>query len=136
MTIKNEGNVTAKNLILTLGPNNYIYPYVSSSNPLMGLTASRYFVGNLAPGQEVNVTFIVDVSNVPPGSYPISLIAVWNQTQSIYPFESSITVNVPVQPTLGQLLLEPPYVYGVIAAIILVIVLLTLAGMRRKKKAS
>ena len=136
LTIKNEGNVTAKNLILTLGSNNYIYPYVSSSNPLMGLTASRYFVGDLAPGQEVNVTFIVDVSNVPPGSYPITLIAVWNQTQSVYPFESSITVKVPVQPTLGQLLLEPPYVYGIIATIILVIVLLTLAGMRRRKKAT
>ncbi len=134
ISIKNEGNVTAKNLILTLGPNNYIYPYVSSSNPLMGLTASRYFVGDLGPGQEVNVTFIVDVSSLPPGNYPVTLIAVWNQTQSVYPFESALTVYVQVKPTIEQLLFTPPYLYGLIAAILIVIALLTVVGLRKRKK--
>jgi len=135
--IENVGNVTAKNLILTLGPNNYIYPHVSSTNPLMGLTASKFFAGDLKPGQAINVTFIVDTaSDIPAGKVPVALIAVWNQTGSLYPFEQSMTIYVQVSPSFEQLILQPPYVYGLIAAIIAVIALLTLVGMRRRKSRS
>ncbi|MGC9105535.1 MAG: COG1361 S-layer family protein [Thermoprotei archaeon] len=135
--VKNVGNVTAKNLLITLGPNDYIYPHVSSTNPLMGLTASKYFVGDLPPGATANVTFIVDVaSNVPTGRLPLSLIATWNQTQSLYPFEKSVTIYVQVLPSLGQLILEPPYVYGLIGTTVGSIVVITLLGRARRKKRS
>jgi len=135
--IENVGNVTAKNLILTLGPNNYIYPHVSSTNPLMGLTASKFFAGDLKPGQAINVTFIVDTaSDIPAGKVPVALIAVWNQTGSLYPFEQSMTIYIQISPSFEQLILQPPYVYGLLAVITAIIALLTLVGMRRRKSRS
>jgi len=63
ITIINEGPVEAKNVMVTISTGQVIQPHVSSSNPLSALTASQAFIGDLRPGQEINVTFLVDVDN-------------------------------------------------------------------------
>jgi hypothetical protein len=47
-----------------------------------------------------------------------------------------MTIYVQVSPSFEQLILQPPYVYGLIAVIIAIIALLTLVGMRRRKSRS
>jgi len=106
--LKNTGNVSAENLLVRLNPSDVIYPYVSSSNPLGALSASLNGLGEVGPGQEINVTFVVDVSSgISPGTYPVSLTLVWNQSGSPYPIFQSRTVNLNVsEPFTVQVLKE------------------------------
>ncbi|MCI2415626.1 MAG: hypothetical protein MPF33_10375 [Candidatus Aramenus sp.] len=140
ITLKNEGNTTAQNVIVRLGSSDVIYPYVSSSNPLSALTASTAYLGDVGPGQEVNVTFVVDVSSgVSPGKYPMALALEWNQTGSLYPLVQAITTSVSVSPTLeNQLLRESvagiPVVAFIVIIVILVIVVIALAVRSARKK--
>ena len=128
ITIMNEGPVEAKNIMVMISTGQVIQPHVSSSNPLSALTASQAFIGDLRPGQEINVTFLVDVdSNARPGSYPIVLTFVWNQTGSLYPLTESVTTYITVKPAPNVLL------WIVFILIIVVIVIGVIAAIRRRR---
>lgn len=129
ITIMNEGGpVEAKNIMVTISTGQVIQPHVSSSNPLSALTASQAFIGDLKPGQEINVTFLVDVdSNARPGSYPLVLTFIWNQTGSLYPLAESVTTYVTVKPAPNVLL------WIVLILIIIVIVIGIIAAIRRRR---
>ncbi len=128
ITIMNEGPVEAKNIMVTISTGQVIQPHVSSSNPLSALTASQAFIGDLKPGQAINVTFLVDVdSNAKPGSYPIVLTFIWNQTGSLYPLTESVTTYVTVKPAPNVLL------WIVLILIIIVIAIGVIAALRRRR---
>ncbi|WP_243669201.1 hypothetical protein [Vulcanisaeta sp. JCM 16161] len=128
ITIMNEGPVEAKNIMVTISTGQVIQPHVSSSNPLSALTASQAFIGDLKPGQEINVTFLVDVdSNARPGNYPLVLTFIWNQTGSLYPLTESVTTYVTVKPAPNVLL------WIVLILIIIVIAIGIVAAIRRRR---
>ncbi|WP_221289205.1 COG1361 S-layer family protein [Stygiolobus caldivivus] len=151
ITIKNVGNITAQNIKAILGSSDVIYPHVSSSNPLMGLTASEEYLGDLKPGQEVNITYVVDVSSgAQVGNYSMALTLVWNQTGSLFPFVQNDRFTVQVTPTsLDQLVNEGItfqvgtskytvgwlYVIIVVIVIILIVVIAVRLATRRKPNA-
>ncbi|WCM37851.1 hypothetical protein GO599_10555 [Sulfolobus islandicus] len=137
ITLKNNGNSTAKNVIVRLGTSNLIYPHVSSSNPLQALTASEVFAGDIAPGQTINVTFVVDVSSgASSGTYPLAIALIWNQTGSLFPFEQSDTFYVTISPPFyEQFFKSPAGIITVIVIIIIIIVIVTvLLRVRNKRK--
>ncbi|BDR92198.1 COG1361 S-layer family protein [Vulcanisaeta souniana] len=128
ITIMNEGSVEAKNVMVTISTGQVIQPHVSSSNPLSALTASQAFIGDLKPGQEINVTFLVDVdSNARPGNYPVVLTFVWNQTGSLYPLAESVTTYVTVRSAPNVLL------WIVFILIVVVLVIGVIAAIRRRR---
>ncbi len=138
--LKNIGNATACNVKVILGSSNVIAPHVSTSNPLEALTASEQEIGNLKPDQEVNVTYIVDISSgVSPGYYPFSIILVWNQTGSLYPLAQTDESTIHVSPTLlSQItsydIVSIPVIYVIIFVIIIIIIIAIFAARRRSKK--
>lgn len=137
--IKNIGNATAKNVIVYLGPSNVIKPYVSTSNPLSALTASEASVGELKPGQEANVTYVVDVSSgIPASNYPVILILVWNQTGSFIPFEQTQTVTITVSPSafsqFTAKIISDPIILLLSVIIIILLIIIAVVATRTKKK--
>ncbi|QKR00447.1 S-layer protein [Metallosphaera tengchongensis] len=135
IVLKNIGNSTAKNVKAILGSSDVIYPHVSSSNPLQALTASEASVGDLSPGQETNVTYVIDVSGgASAGSYPLTLTLVWNQTGSFVPFVQNDQFHVTVSPPLTSVLLQDPAFYiALIVVVIVIIILIVLLSRRRRK---
>ncbi len=140
LTFKNIGNVEAKNVIVRLGTSNVIYPYVSSSNPLAALTASEVFVGNLKPGQETNVTYIVDISSgATPGKYPLAFALIWNQTGSIIPLYETDQANITISPTLlsqisNENVVSIPVLYLILIIIILIAIIAIISVRARRKR--
>ncbi|MEM0193406.1 MAG: S-layer protein, partial [Metallosphaera sp.] len=133
LEIKNIGNVTAKNVKAILGTSDVIYPHVSSSNPLQALTASESSLGDIGPGQIINVTYVIDVSGgASVGSYPLTLTLLWNQTGSFVPFVQNDHFIVNVTPPLTSVLLQNPLFYIAII-IIIVIIVVAIILLRRKK---
>jgi hypothetical protein len=93
------------------------------------LTASRVFIGDLRPGESINVTFVVDVDpGTAPGKYPLVFLMVWNQTGSLYPLTESAVAYVNVANSLNTLL------YVVLALVVIVIVIGALAGLRMRRR--
>jgi len=134
IVLKNVGNVTAKNVRAILGTSDVIYPHVSSSNPLQALTASQTSLGDISPGQEVNLTYVVDVSGgASTGYYPLTLTLVWNQTGSFVPFVQNDHFQVQVTPPLTSVIAQNPLFYVGILIVVVIIVILLLVLRRRKK---
>jgi len=148
ITIKNVGNATAKNVRAILGSSNVIYPYVSSSNPLMALTASEVFLGDIAPGQEVNITYDIEVSSgANPGNYTIPITLIWNQTGGLYPFVQNDKFTVQVSPSPFSNIVSQGIVVEVnnskytitwleIIVVIIIIILIILAVALRSRRRS
>jgi hypothetical protein len=151
ITVKNVGNVTAENVKAILGSSDVIYPHVSSSNPLMGLTASEAYIGDLKPGQEVNITYIVDVSGgASVGNYTLTVTFIWNQTGALFPFVQNDNFRVQVSPTAFSDLLSQGIIFevgtskilvswidiivGLVILIIIIIVGIRVATRRVNKK--
>ncbi|AWR96594.2 hypothetical protein DFR86_02865 [Acidianus sulfidivorans JP7] len=139
-TLENDGSATAKNIVVYLGSSNVIQPYVSTSNPLAALTASEQEIGDLKPGQSINVTYIVDISGgASHGTYPVTLIMVWNQTGSLIPFEESQVANITLSQSIftqftKDLTTNPLILLLVIIIIVLIIVVAVVAARSRGKK--
>ncbi|MCY0859322.1 MAG: S-layer protein [Sulfolobaceae archaeon] len=141
VTIKNIGNSTAKNVRAILGSSDAIYPYVSSSNPLMALTASEASLGDIKPGQEINVTFIIEVSSgANTGKYQIPLTLVWNQTGSLYPFVQNDMFNVTVSPTIYQQFvskyLSNPLIDAMAAIVIILLIVVIVVAVRASRRSA
>ncbi|MEM0016104.1 MAG: hypothetical protein QXE59_03585, partial [Saccharolobus sp.] len=133
--LKNTGNATAKNVIVRLGTSNVIYPHVSSSNPLQALTASEVFIGDIQPGQITNVTFVVDVSSgASPGTYPLAIALVWNQTGALFPFEQSDTFYVTISQPFYVKLFESPIGIALIVIIVIIIIVAIVVFLRVRHK--
>ncbi|MEM3971336.1 MAG: hypothetical protein QXF96_01895 [Saccharolobus sp.] len=133
--LKNTGNATAKNVIVRLGTSNVIYPHVSSSNPLQALTASEVFIGDIQPGQITNVTFVVDVSSgAAPGTYPLAIALVWNQTGALFPFEQSDTFYVTISQPFYVKFFESPIGIAVVVIIVIIIIVAIVAFLRVRHK--
>jgi hypothetical protein len=136
ITLLNDGNATAKNVRVILNPSDVVYPYVSSSNPLSALTASSTGIGDLAPGQAINVTFVIDVAGgISAGHYAQSVTLVWNQTGSFVPFVQADQFQINVSPPFTQVLLSELssiYVIAIIIVVVVVAVLVVLLRARRK----
>lgn len=139
IALKNIGLAEAKNVKIILQPNQVIYPHVSSSNPLMALTISSIFIGDLYPNQVYNISLVLDVSDgALPGYYNLELTVLWNQTGSIYPFIQNINVSLKVSPTFEQQLLSPSitniYFDILLLIVIAIIIVAVLAIVKRRKK--
>jgi len=135
ITLLNDGNATAKNVRVILNPSDVVYPYVSSSNPLSALTASSTGIGDLAPGQAINVTFVIDVAGgISAGHYAQSVTLVWNQTGSFVPFVQADQFQINVSPPFTQVLLSELSSIYVIAIIIVVVVLAVLVVLLRARR--
>lgn len=139
ITIMNAGNVTAKNIEVVLDGQGVIEPHVSSSNPLSALTAGTLFIGDLKPGQEKQIVFMVDVQNgLNPGNYQITLTMLWNQTGSLIPMVTNEVVTIHLNPSLSQefvSILIPNKLSSILfyIVLILIIILLALAARSRSK---
>ena len=149
ITIKNLGNATAKNVRAILGSTNVIYPYVSSSNPLMALTASEAFLGDIEPGEEVNVTYDIEISGgANPGNYTIPLVLVWNQTGGLFPFVQNDKFTIQVSPSPFSNLLSQGIIVeinsnkytiswlAIIIVVIIIILIILAVALRSRRKQS
>jgi len=149
VTIKNVGNATAKNVKAILGTSNVIYPYVSSSNPLMALSASEVFLGDIAPGEEVNVTYDIEVSSgANPGNYTIPITLLWNQTGGLFPFVQNDKFTVQVSPSAFSNIVSQGITVevnnskytiswlAIIVVIIIIILIILVIGLRGRRKHS
>lgn len=147
VTIKNVGNATAENVKAILGSSDVIYPYVSSSNPLMALTASEAYLGDIAPGEEVNVTYVVDVSSgVQSGNYTMAITLLWNQTGGLFPFVQNDKFTVQLSPSPFSNLLSQGITIevnnskytiswvAIIVVIIIVILIIAILALRGRRK--
>jgi hypothetical protein len=127
ITITNMGNITAHNIEIILNGQGAIEPYVSSSNPLSALTAGRLEVGDLMPGQSIQVVFMVDAENgISPGNYVATLTMLWNQSGAFIPFVQNVPITVKIQPSLTQSaasLLVPKSTASIMFYIVLVLVI-------------
>ncbi|ABW02459.1 COG1361 S-layer family protein [Caldivirga maquilingensis] len=140
ITITNDGNVTAKNVEVILNGQGVIEPHVSSSNPLSALTAGTLFIGDLKPGQEKQVVFMVDVQNgINPGDYKVTLTLLWNQTGSLIPMVQNDEFTIHVNPSLSQQfisLLIPNKVSSILFYVVLILIIVLLALLARSRGSS
>ncbi|QIW24815.1 hypothetical protein EWF20_12220 [Sulfolobus sp. S-194] len=145
ITIKNVGNATAKNVKAILGSNDVIYPYVSSSNPLMALTASEAYLGDIKPGEEVNVTYVVDVSGgVQAGNYTMAITLLWNQTGALFPFVQNDKFTLQVSPSAFSNLISQGIIVEVnntkytiswlVIIVVIVIIILIIVGIALRSR--
>ncbi len=117
----------------------------------MGLTASEAYIGDLKPGQEVNITYIVDVSGgASVGNYTLTVTFIWNQTGALFPFVQNDNFRVQVSPTAFSNLLSQGIIFevgtskilvswidiivGLVILIIIIIVGIRVATRRVNKK--
>ncbi len=141
LTVKNTGFAPAQFLTFTLLPSDVFQVSVpSSENPLLALSAVNVSVGTLMPGQEANITYIIQVnSNINHGVYPLSLVATWRQPGSTQPFIQELTVPIQVHRTLIQsfthaftdLGSNPLLVFETLLIIVLIIVVILIAARMR-----
>ncbi len=146
LTVKNTGGSPAQLLTFTLLPSDVFQVSVpSSENPLLALSAVNVTVGSLMPGQETNVTYIVEVNpNIQHGVYPLNILASWRQPGSTQPFIQTLTVPIQVHRTLIQSFIhgvtdinsDPVVVFETILLVVLIVVLIAIAASfgRRPKK--
>ncbi len=143
LTVKNTGDVPAQFLTFTLLPSDVFQVSVpSSENPLLALSAVNVSVGTLMPGQEANITYIIQVnSNIKHGVYPLSVVATWRQPGATQPFIQELTVPIQVHRTLIQSFLHsfenlnsnPVLVLETLLIIILIIIVIAIAVRLRTR---
>jgi len=136
--LKNIGSQEVKNLKVIFNPSNVFSPHVSSSNPLGALTSSTVFAGNLNPGQEENITFVIDVSSgINPGNYPVVLTLIWNQSGSTIPLYKNVEFNVAVsQPLTSEILafFTTINIYSLIFYIVIIIAITSIVSYRLARR--
>ncbi|MEM3711107.1 MAG: hypothetical protein QW453_03560 [Thermoprotei archaeon] len=143
LTVKNTGLAPAQLLTFTLLPSNVFQVSVpSSENPLLAVSAVNVSVGTLIPGQEANVTYIIQVnSNIKHGVYPLSLVATWRQPGSTQPFIQELTVPIQVHRTYLQDFVhafsdigsDPVMVLETLLIVVLVVILIAIAARLRTR---
>lgn len=141
ITLKNTGNAAALLPVFTLLPSNVFQPSVpSSENPLLAVSAVNVTTNSITPGSETNVTYVIQVSsNIPHGSYPLTVLATWRQQGSTLPFYQEVSVTLEVHPTLLQSAMTFTSLLGLnaleIVLILVIIVLLIALGASARRPA-
>ena len=135
--ITNVGNVTMYDLEIHLLSPSVISIHVSSSDPLSALTADNVTIGELLPGQQATVTFLVDVSSSANiQSYPAQLVIQWyaNNSQQqffqVYNFAEKVTPT-PVQQIQNSFKFTPLNIVILAVIVALVIALIVVASRGR-----
>jgi len=138
--LTNEGNVTMYDLEIHLLSPSVISIHVSSSNPLSALTADNVTIGKLNPGQEITVTFLVDVSSSAKlETYPAQLAITWytnsspQQNLQVYNFNEKVTPTV-TQELQSSFTFTPLNIVALAAIVVLVVALVVVAVRGRKIK--
>lgn len=136
--LTNVGNITMYDLEVHLLSPSVISIHVSSSNPLGALTANNVTVGELLPGQEITVTFLVDVSSsAAVQSYPAQLVIQWYSNNSaqqflqVYNFAEKVTPT-PVQQIQSSFKFTLLNIAVLAVIVALVIALVAVASRGRK----
>ena len=140
--ITNTGNVAMYDIQIHLASPSVISIHVSSSNPLGELTANNVTVGQLNPGQEITITFMVDVSSSASSiSYPAQLIILWHTNDSqeqfmqVYNFAENVSPTT-LQQIQNSLTFTPlnMVILGVIVVLIIALIAVSAHSRRLKKK--
>ena len=138
--LTNTANVTMYDLEIHLVSPSVISIHVSSSNPLSALTADNVTIGKLLPGQEITVTFLMDVSSSAKlETYPSQLIVTWYTNSSPQPTLQVYNFNEKVTPTVTQqlqssLTFTPLNIAILVVIVVLVAALAVVAARGRKIK--
>lgn len=139
LTIRNIGISTAQGTSIALLPSNVFQPSIpSTASPLLAPTYLNTSVGDIPPGGEVNVTYVISVNqNIPAGTYRLSFIATWMQSGASLPFEQQIPVYLHVGQTftqsLGQNLSNPILLLIIVFLIILIVVGVAVIARGRRR---
>ncbi|CCC81291.1 NEW3 domain-containing protein [Thermoproteus tenax] len=110
ITLTNRGPVAAKMVSLQWTPNQIFQLHTpSSATPTANLLESNVrFLGDIAPGQSVSTTYLVDVSSdVPAGVYYATIVIEWNETGALYPVVETVTIPIRVSQTVNWLEVGP-----------------------------
>ncbi len=106
--LENTGNARAKEARVTLKAN---YPFTPTGN--------EFYVGDIEPGETVDVSFHVDIdSDASTQKYPVDLIVQWTEDETIYTKTKSSFIDVTMVESNWY-----PYLFGVIGIFILVLIL-------------
>lgn len=138
--VSNTGNSTIYDLSIYLISPSIISVHVSSSNPLSGLTAGNFTIGQLNPGQSFSVTFVVDVSSsATSGTYQSQLFMTYMMNDSAMKFTHTFNFENTVQPTTVQSF-ENFLTFSIeefIVLVVIIVIILSVVGYavrsRRKK---
>ncbi len=136
--ITNEGNITMYDITIHLLSPSVISIHVSSSNPLSALTADNVTIGELLPGQQATITFLVDVSSsAAVQSYPAQLVIQWyannsqDQFLQVYNFAEKVTPT-PVQQIQDSFKFTPLNIVVLVVIVALVVSLVIVASRGRR----
>ena len=138
--LTNTANVTMYDLEIHLVSPSVISIHVSSSNPLSALTADNVTIGKLSTGQEITITFLVDVSSSAKlETYPAQLIVTWYTNSSPHPTLQAYNFNEKITPTVTQqlqssLTFTPLNIAILVVIVVLVAALAVVAARGRKIK--
>ncbi|MBP1449743.1 MAG: S-layer protein, partial [Thermoproteus sp.] len=110
LTIINKGPVAAKMVTLQWTPNQVFQLHTpSSSTPTATLLESGLRVlGDMAPGQNLSTTYLLDVSDkIPPGVYFATIVIEWNETGSPIPAVETVQIPISVSSSINWLEVGP-----------------------------
>ncbi|PSN82005.1 hypothetical protein B9Q01_09260 [Candidatus Marsarchaeota G1 archaeon OSP_D] len=143
ITVKNVGGAAAQFLTFTMLVSNVFSPSIpSSENPLLALQLVNASVGTLEPGEEANITYVIQVNpNIQSGVYPLTLVATWRQAGSSAPFVQEISLPIHVQKSvLGQVeqsltsvTTNPLFVFETLLVVVLIVLIAVIAVRLRRK---
>lgn len=139
VSIGNAGTGEGEFVTATLLPNPVLTPYISSSeNPVLAMSLWNYTVGDVRPGSEFNVTFVISVSSaVRPGTYYLPLLITWLQPPTMQPMHEVVLVPVKVStsPSLISTFssLSTTELVLVAVAVIVVIIIVVMAAVGRRR---
>lgn len=136
--ITNTGNKTLMDVNVHLLSPSVVAIHVSSSNPLGALTADNFTLAELTPGQQITVTYLVDVSSSAQTiSYPAQLVVQWHLNNTPEQFYKAYNFNEIVSPTVIQKFTSSftftPLNIGVLVLIIILIIALVAVSARSRK---
>jgi len=126
-TLKNNGNVTAKNVQAQL-----ILPNTISGN-------TYDYVGDIPPGSSVTATFSLDVgSSAPTGTYSATMETTWQQSNAPgQELSSRIPIAYNIQQSfvneLFDYIISPPAIYGLFIVVIVIVAVVTALVVSRRR---
>ena len=125
--INNTGNKTFRDLNIHMLMPSVISIHIPSSNPLAALDADNVTYSSLKPGQSLRVTFIVDVSDVYSGNYPVQLLVEYrfNNTESVFYKTATFTEKVSPSPDeeIEHNIIKPEYLVPIVLVIAILIII-------------
>lgn len=127
INVTNVGPTTAKNVKISLAPSQVFEPH--TSNIVETASAGVRILGDIPPGGSATAVYLLDVSDkARPGTYPLTLVVVWNQTGVMTPALQYVTLPISVEGGL-----DPFVVVPAVVALVVVGVGVAVAVRRRRR---